>query len=148
MSDIPGPVLGDLELSPVQVLEQVPSRAVLEDYVDVLRVLEDVNQPDNIRVLADLEHLDFSLLKLQLLKRHVFLLNNLDGHLPLRLLVDGELNLPELTFTKVLMNIIEILDGRVPHSTLDVLDPLIPLLQVPAVEHADLIDGEYYLERV
>ena len=98
MSDIPGPVLGDLELSPVQVLEQVPARAVLEDYVDVLRVLEDVDQPDNVWVLADLEDLDFSLLKLQLLKRHVFLLNNLDGHLSLRLLVDGELNLPELTF--------------------------------------------------
>jgi hypothetical protein len=148
MSDIPGPVLGDLELSPVQVLEQVPARAVLEDYVDVLRVLEDVNQPDDVRVLADLEDLDFSLLKLQLLKRHVFLLNNLDGHLPLRLLVDGELHLPELPFTKVLMNIIEILDGRVPHSTLDVLHPLIPLVLEPAVEHAHLIEGEYYLERV
>jgi hypothetical protein len=62
--------------------------------------------------------------------------------------MDGKLHLPELALPKVLMNIIEILDGRVAHSTLNVLHPLIPLILVPAVEHAHLVDGEYYLEWV
>ncbi len=64
MSDIPGSIFGDLKLSPVQVLEEVPARTVLKDNVDLLRVLEHVNQPDDVWMLADLEDLYLSLLKL------------------------------------------------------------------------------------
>ena len=46
------------------------------------------------------------------------------------------------------MNVIEIFDRRVSNSTFDVLHPLVALVLVPAVEHADLIDWKNYLERV
>jgi len=83
MSYVPCTVLRDLELPSVEVLEEITARAVLKHNVDVLRILKNIDHPYDVRVLADLEHLNLSFLQLELFQSYVHLLYDLDGHLPL-----------------------------------------------------------------
>lgn len=67
MRNVSCSVLSNLEVSSIQVLEEVTARTELKNDVDILRVLEDINHSDDVRVLADLKDLNLSLLELKLL---------------------------------------------------------------------------------
>jgi len=79
MSNLFGSILRDLEVLSLKVREEISSLEILHDDVDVVRVLKHIIESNDIRMLADLEYLNFSLEKLDILKRQLFLLDDLDS---------------------------------------------------------------------
>jgi hypothetical protein len=79
MSNLFGSILRDLEVLSLKVREEISSLEIFHDDVDVVRVLKHIIESNDIRMLADLEYLNFSLEKLDILKRQLFLLDDLDS---------------------------------------------------------------------
>lgn len=101
---------------------------MFQDDENLFWVFENIEELDNIRVLANLKHLNLSLLELQFMGLHVLLFDALDGYLYTTLLVDGQLNEPKLTLTESVLDLVEILYTRVSDRTLDHFNPLVSLL--------------------
>jgi len=66
MCNISRSIFSDLELSTVQKLEEISSRAILKDNVNVVRILKYIYHPDNVWMLAYLKHLNLTFLELKL----------------------------------------------------------------------------------
>lgn len=60
MSNFAGLVLLNYELTLMQELKEITAVEHLHNDVDRVLVLEDVEELDNVRVLAHLQHLNFS----------------------------------------------------------------------------------------
>ena len=74
--------------------KEVAAGEILHHNVEVVLVLEDVIKSDDVGVLADLKHLNFPLQQLLVLQTQLLLLDYLDCHLLLSLLVDASLYYP------------------------------------------------------
>ena len=81
VSDVGSSALHEGEATRLQVLEQVLALHVVEDDVVRVAVLEQIDQSDDVVVLAHLQHLDLSPLLDYLNRLHIFLLHRLDGNL-------------------------------------------------------------------
>lgn len=75
----PRPLLGDLEVLGLQIVEEITALEVFHHDVNEVRVLEHVIKSDDIGMLAHFEHLDFSLEQFHILERKVFLLDDLNS---------------------------------------------------------------------
>ena len=62
-----GTLLGNREIAFFEIGEQISTAELLHDDVDVVLVLEDVQQTDDVRVLAHLEDLDLTPLQFDVL---------------------------------------------------------------------------------
>ena len=66
------PLLAEVEISGLEVVEKVGPLHVVEHDVVILAVLEDVNQVDDVWVLAHFQHFNFAPLLENFNMRHVF----------------------------------------------------------------------------
>ena len=73
MGELLGSLLADLEVSLLQIGEEITTMKALHNNVNVVLVLEDIKKPDNIGVLTHLQDLDFPPLKLDILDCHFLL---------------------------------------------------------------------------
>lgn len=60
MSDLATSILRELELSLLQIPKEITTLQVLHHNVKIVLVLKNIVKSCNVRVLAYLEHLDFS----------------------------------------------------------------------------------------
>ena len=105
------------------IMEKGASVQVLHDYVDVLMVLKDVEQSDNVGVLADLEDLNLSLVQLEVFWVHFLLFQDFDGDFLPCFLVDSQLDLTELSLPNRFFDVIIVHNRVVPNRLLDLLHP-------------------------
>ena len=103
-------VLTEVEISSLEVVEEVRARHVVESNVVVLAALEEVHQVDDVGVLTHLEHLDFTTLLEHLNMRHVLLFHLLNRHFFARLLVLAQLHQAKLTLAQCLVKSVELED--------------------------------------
>lgn len=108
MRQLFGPVLGDDELAPLEVIKQIASSQVLHDNVDVVLVFKQVEEPDDVRVLTHFEDFNLTALQLDVLHGHFFLAHDLDGHLLAGFLVNTCLDQTELAFAECLLDFVEV----------------------------------------
>jgi hypothetical protein len=148
MSNLPSSVLSDLKLSFFQVHKQIAPSHVLNYNINILRVLKYVQQPDDVRVLTDLEYFYLSLLKFKLVKLHIFLLYTLDSNFLLSFLMYSESDLPKLSSTKIPLNLVKVLNAGVPNGLFNDLHPFVSLVLSQQVIGATLIRWENQLKGV
>ena len=74
-------------------------------------------------MLAHLEDLNLTALQLNIGHGHLLLRHNLNRNIFAGLLVNGGLDEAELTLTERLLNIVEVVQSRVPNDFLDCLNP-------------------------
>lgn len=87
-----GALFTDRELASFQVAEQVTTVELLHHNVDIVLVFEDIEEADNVRMLAHFEDLDFSPLQLDILNRHLLLGHDLNCDSFASLPMDGTLD--------------------------------------------------------
>lgn len=119
------PALSQLELACLDVVKQVATLHVLQHNVVVFTILKQVNETDNIWVLAHLEHLDLSPLLIYLYLLHIFFVDCLDCHLLAIVLVCCQLHEAKLAFAEIALEVIEIKHIVVTDSVLELLGPLL-----------------------
>ena len=71
--------------------------------VNVIRVLENIDESDDVRMLANFKNLNFSLLELQFFETHVLLLDHFNGNFVLRFDVLCHFDLTELSFSEIIL---------------------------------------------
>ena len=148
ISELFDAVLTQIEISDLQVIEQIGARHVIEHDVIVLTVLEKIDQVDNVRVLAHLEHFDFTPLLEDLNMGHVLLLDLLDGDLLRRLLVQCELDEAELALSERLVERVVLEHVRVAHGLLQPVFPLLLVLELREEDQTRFIWRDNQLDRV
>ena len=74
-------------------------------------------------MLAHLEDLNLTALQLNIRHGHFLLRHDLNRNIFAGLLVNGGLDEAELTLTERLLNIVEVVQSRVPNDFLDCLNP-------------------------
>lgn len=72
----------------------------------MLGILKHINEPDDVGVLAHLEHLDLHSLLLDVERLQVLLLDRLDGHLVPALLMLGQFDNAKLSFAELAIEIV------------------------------------------
>jgi hypothetical protein len=110
--------------------------------------LEQVNQLDNVLVLAHFQHFDLPPLLKNFDWLHVRLVDRLDRHLVAELLVLGQLDHAELTFAEVVLQIVEVSNVELANDLPDCFQPLRLVLDTAEVEDSRLIRRQYDLNRV
>ena len=88
----------DLEVPPFKVGEEVTSLKILHHDVDEVLVLEYIQESDDEWMLAHLENLNLSSLKLNVLNCHIFFSHNLDSNFFASLLMDSCFYQAKLSF--------------------------------------------------
>ena len=106
------PLLGQLEASLLDVIEHILTRHVVKHDVVLVAAIEDVNELDDIGVLAHLEHLDFTTLLEHFDRLHVGLFHSLDCNLLARFQVRTKLHQTELPLTKSVRQLVIFIDIR------------------------------------
>ena len=99
-------------------------------------------------MLAHLEHLDLSSLLEDFNRLHVELLDSLDGHVIASILVSCKRNHAELTFTKLLANLVVVKQVGEPDGAHQLLGPVLLLLLGVEVENARLAGRKDDLDRI
>ena len=97
--DILRSLLSQGKASGLQILEQVFALHVVEDDIVRLTVFKQVNESDDVVMLAHLEDLNLSTLLEDLYWLHVLFLDRLDGHLLVCHLVGSQFDEAELALT-------------------------------------------------
>lgn len=87
-------------------------------------VLEDIEQSNDIRMLAHLENFDFSSLQLNISHCHLLLGHDLDCNVFASFLMSGGLDQTELTLTKCLLHFIVVCETGISNNLLNGLYPL------------------------
>ena len=59
----------NFEILRLEIIEEIPSLEVLHDNIDIIRVFKDIIEPNNIGMLAYLEHFNFSLQQFNVFNR-------------------------------------------------------------------------------
>jgi hypothetical protein len=77
-------------------------------YVDIVLVFKKIQKTNDVRMLAHLENLDLTTLKLKILRSHLSLGHDLDCHLLAGLLVDSSLDKTKLPFAKSLLDFVKV----------------------------------------
>lgn len=114
----------------------------------MLRRFEQVNQLDNVLVLAHLQHFDFSALLENLDRLHIGFGDGLDSDLPAITFMLGKLNHTKLTFTKVRGEIVVLIDVELANDLANGLDPLLLVLSRLEVQDSRFVGWQDYLHRV
>jgi hypothetical protein len=148
MSNDLGSLLWDCELSLFKVSEQISSGQVFHDDVDIVLVFKDVEQSDDVRVLAHLEDLNFSALKLYVRDCHFLLGHDLNGNTLACLLMNTLFNKAKLSLAQGVFDVIEVIQTRVTNDFLDSLDPFLFFFKSKKVVGSDLIGWENQFEWV
>jgi len=112
----------------LEILEERSAREMFHDDEDVFEVLEHIQQPDDVGVLADLKDFYLSLVELKIFGVHLLLLENLDGYLLASLLMLTELDSTEFTFTNGFLEIIMVKNVLVSNCLFDLGHPFLMLL--------------------
>lgn len=139
------PALSQLELACLDVVKQVATLHVLQHNVVVFTILKQVNETDNIWVLAHLEHLDLSPLLIYLYLLHIFLVDCLDCHLLAIVLVRRQFHEAKLAFAEIALEVIEIKHIVVTDRVLELLGPLLLQCFVLEVEESAFVRWQYNL---
>lgn len=102
---------------------------------------------DDVRVLAQLQNTNFSLLQLEFLQRHISLLDDLDSNILSSLLVDRKFNITEFAFAQFLAQSVEFVDIPVICNLDDLVHPILSIFLAFAVVDTNLVNWENDLER-
>ena len=108
----------------MQVVEQVRPLHVVQHDVVVLTVLKQVDQVDDVGVLAHFEDFNLSSLLEDLDVGHVLLLDLFDGHFLFGLFVGSKLHKTELALAQGFVEIIELKHVGHAHGVLEDVAPL------------------------
>ena len=114
-----GALFTDREPASFQVAEQVATVQLLHHNVDIVLVFEDIEEADNVRVLAHFEDLNFSPLQLDILNRHLLLGHDLNCDSFASLSVNGTLDEAKFTLAKSFLDFVVIEHVRVAGHLLD-----------------------------
>jgi len=143
-----GSLLRNFKVSLFQVCEEVTSAKVFHDDVDVVLVLEDIQQSNDIGMLAHLQNFNLSPLQLNILNGHLLLRHHFDSHFFTGVLVHGGLDETKLSFTKGLLDIVVVEEVRVADDLLDGVHPLSLVLLVQEIVLSWLVSWENQRERI
>ena len=132
----------------MNVVEEILALHVFKHDEVRLTVLEEIDESDDVVVLAHFQHFNLSPLLEYLDWLHVGFLDCLDGSLGTSTFVSGHLDEAKLTFTKSLSNIVEIEQVRETHSFEKPTHPFFLALDAFKVEDARLVRREHDLYRV
>ena len=127
------------ELALLKVSEQVSTVQLLHDDVNIVLVLKDVEQADDVGVLAHLENLYLSTLELDILHGHVLLCHDLDCDCLAGLLVDGRLHQAKLAFAKRVVYLVVVKHVCVSNHLLDSVQPFLFLFFACQIVRTGLI---------
>ena len=141
------PLLWQGEASLLDVVEEVLTLHVFENNEVGLTILEQVDQLDNILVLAHLEDLDLAPLLEDLNRLHVRLLDRLDRGLDAGDLVRGQLDHAELAFAQRFAQLVEVEQVGEAHGLEEHVHPALLLISAVEVEDARFVWREHDLDR-
>ena len=141
-----GPTLRNLEAPVLDVVEQVASGHVVEHDVVGIRVLEQIYQADNVRMLTHLEHLNFSPLLVDFDWFHVLLVDCLDCHLLAVLVVSGQLDETKLALAEIGLKRVELEQICVANHCFHLVSPDLGLRLCLEVEQSRLVGRQHYLD--
>lgn len=108
----------NIEVSGRQIVEKVRSFHIVEYYIVVVNVFKNINQIDNIWMLAHFQNFYFSSLLKNFNMSHVLFLNLLYSNLLPCLLVSRQFDKSKLTFSERFFKAVKIKNIRVTHSFL------------------------------
>ena len=103
-----GTSLSNRECTFFEVAKQITACQLFHDDVNIVLILKDIQQSNNMRVLAHLEDFDLTSLQFDVLHRHLLLRHDFHGNRLARLLVDGRFNKAEFSLAQSLFDLIEI----------------------------------------
>ena len=141
-------VLTQIKISDLQIVEKIWARHVVEHDIIVLTVFEQIDEVDNVRVLAHLKHFDFAPLLEHFNMRHVLFLHLLYGDFLRCLLVQCKLDEAELALTEGLIECVILENVRVAHGLLQPVDPLLLVLVLWEEDKTRLIRWYNQLDRM
>lgn len=110
------------------VVEEVFASHELKDYEVVLTAFEQVQELDDVGMLAHLEHFDLASLLEDLNRLHVSLVDGLDSDLFSGPFVFSQLDHTELTFSKAALEIVKFICITLIYHFPNALDPQLLLL--------------------
>ena len=116
-------VFTQVEISSLQVVKQIRASHVVKHYVVVFGVLEQINQVDDVGMLAHFENLDFAPLLEDLNVSHVLLFHLLDSDTFVGLLVLCKLDQAELSLAERFVKRVKLEHIRVTHGLLQLIYP-------------------------
>ena len=135
------------EAALLDVVEEVLALHVVENDEVGITVLEQVDQLDNITMLAHLEDLDLAPLLEDLNRLHVCFLDCLDRSLVTSDFVCGQLDHAELAFAQRLAQIVEVEQVGEAHGLEKHVHPVLLLFRAIEVENARFVWWEHDLDR-
>ena len=91
VSDLTDAFLAEVEGAGLHIVEEISSSHELKHYIIIFIVLEDVNEIDNVRMLAHFEYFNLTSLLEHLYMCHILLFHLLDSYFPAGLLVNPQL---------------------------------------------------------
>ena len=141
-------ILRDLEVTELNVVEQIFTLHVLKNNIVVVRVLEEVNKRHNVGMLRHLEHVYFSTLLVNLNLLHVLLVHGLDGDLLARLFMSGQFDEAELALAQIILERVVIEQVRITDHLLQLVKPIHLLGLGLEVQDARLVGRQNNLARV
>ena len=143
ISQLSDAVLTEVEVTDLEVVEEIRSGHVVEDDVVVLTVFEEVDEVDDVGMLAHLEHFNLTSLLENLDVSHVLLFHLFNSYFLAGLFVRGKLYQPELTLAQSLVKGVEVENVRVPHRVLEPADPLRLVLNFREENQARLVRRDH-----
>jgi len=116
-------LLGEFEVTNLDVIEQIFTLHVLEDNVIIVGVFKKINQTDNVGVLTHFKHVYFSSLLIYFNWFHIFFVHSLNRHLLSSFLVRSQFDESKLSFSQVLFKIVKIKQVGVANNLFKMLNP-------------------------
>lgn len=137
-------LLGNFEVFGFEVREEVTTLKILHDDVDIVGVLKDIVESNDVRMLADFEHFDFSFEQLDIFKGKFFFLDDLHSYFFARFFVLSSLDEAVLTFTEGLFKLVEVVQVGVSNCLLNLVYPLVSLNQSVQVVYSPLVGEDQH----
>ena len=134
------------EAALLDVVEEIFALHVVEDNEVGLTILEQVDQLDNITMLAHLKDLDLAPLLEDLDRLHVCLLDSLDSGLNTGDFVRSQLDHAKLTFAQRLAQLVEVEQVGEAHGLEEHIHPALLLVCAVEVEDARFVWWEHDLD--
>ena len=111
-------------------------------------MLEQVDQGNDVGVLAHLQYVYLPPLLVDFNWLHVLLVHRLDGHLLASLFVRGQLDEPELSLAQVVLEVVVIEQIRIANDLLKALEPIELVMLLLEVQDPRLVRRKHDLDWV
>lgn len=136
------PRLRQLEIPELNVVKQIFALHVLQHYIVIVGVFEEIDEGHNIWVLRLLQDVDLTALLVYLNRLHIFLVYRFDSHFLARLLVRCQLDQAELALAEIVLKLVVVEQVCVTNNVVKFLEPRLLLIVALEVEDTRFIRWE------